>query len=116
MEASFAVSNHRSGCCEVIVLAGELDMATAPALADVLDGMMVIPDHIVFDVSELTFVDSSGLHLLIRASALTEGRIWLKACSGHLRRLLDIAGISQSFCLDDDLDGAHQACMQRRAG
>lgn len=116
MVASFAVSNHRSGCDEVIELAGELDFGTAPHLEAVIDRLMVIPDHIIVDVSELTFIDSTGLRLLLRASTLVEGRIWLKGPSRQILRLLEISGLSKSFCLDDDPELAHDLISQRRAG
>ena len=115
MDASFAVSNYRSDCCEFIELAGELDLATAPHLAAVLDRMTVIPDHIVVDVSQLSFIDSSGLRLLMRASNLMDGRIWLKGCSEPILRLLDIAGVPESFCLEDDHEVAHRVISGLRA-
>ena len=116
MVASFAVSNHRSDCCEVIELAGELDFGTAPHLEAVLDRLLVIPDHIIVDVSELIFIDSTGLRLLLRASTLVEGRIWLRGPSRQILRLLEISGLSKSFCLDEDPELAHDFISQRRAG
>ena len=114
VDASFVVSNHRTGCCEFIDLAGELDLATAPHLEAVLDRMMVIPHHLVVDVSELTFIDSTGLHLLLRASALVNGRIWVKGASRHILRVIDVTGVSEFFCLDDDPDVAHQVIAEQR--
>ncbi len=116
MTASFAVANHRSGCCEVIELAGELDFGTAPHLEAVIDRLKVIPDHIIVDVSELTFIDSTGLRLLLRASTMVEGRIWLRGPSRQILRLLEIAGMSPSFCLVDDPALAHDLITRLRAG
>jgi anti-sigma B factor antagonist len=103
MEASFTVINHRSdsGCCEVIELAGELDVGTAHGLEAILD-RMVISKHIIVDASRLTFIDSTGLHLLLRASNLVEGRIWIKGASRHVSRVLEVSGVSQFFCLEQD--------------
>ena len=101
MAASFAVSNHRTGRCEVIELAGELDMATAPHLEAVLDRMLVIPDQIVVDVERLTFIDSSGLRLLLRASQLVEGRIRLRGCSQQITKVFDISGLTSAFTLEE---------------
>ena len=104
MDAYFTVNNHRakSRCCEVIEMAGELDVSSAPHLENVLDRMMVVPDDIIFDVSELSFIDSTGLKLLTSASTLVDGRIWLKGCNAHLRKLLEITGIDDLFCLEDE--------------
>lgn len=110
MDASFMVKNHRSKsrCCEVIVLAGELDFGTAPHLEAVLDRMMVIPEHIIVDVSQLTFMDSTGLQLLMRASILVEGRIWIKGASRHILRLFDSSGMANFFCFVADRNLAHR--------
>ena len=54
----------------LVALRGELDLAaTAPQVAEVLDGLA--PDaggvrHIVLDLRGLTFMDASGLHALVR--------------------------------------------------
>lgn len=53
----------------LVALRGELDLATAPQVAEVLDGLA--PDaggvrHIVLDLRGLTFMDASGLHELVR--------------------------------------------------
>jgi anti-sigma B factor antagonist len=115
MDASFMVTNRRSGCCEVIEMTGDLDLATAPHLEAVIDRMMVIPDHLIVDMSRLTFIDSTGLRLLLRASTLVEGRIWLKGCSRHVLRLLDVSGLSELFCLEQDRLNGHRAISKGRA-
>ena len=107
MDASFTVRNHRSGTSEVIELAGELDMATAPQLEAVLDEMLIIPDSIVVDVERLTFIDSSGLRLLLRASHLVDGRIHLRGCSEQIAKLFDISGVSGAFTLSASTEGSN---------
>ena len=116
MDASFMASNRRSksGCCEVIQLAGELDFGTAPHLEAVLDRMMVIPEHMIVDVSRLTFVDSTGIRLLLRASKLVEGRIWIKGASRQTARVFDVTGVTDLFCFEDDPVLAHRTISQRR--
>ena len=115
---SFTVTNHRSksGCCEVIGITGELDIATAQHLEAVLDRMTVIPEHIIVDLSQLTFIDSAGLHLLERASKLVEGRIWIKGASHHISRVIDVSGVSELVCLERDPVVAHRTIATRRTG
>ena len=115
MGASFAVRSRRSGCCELIQLSGELALGTADLLEAVLDRMMVIPDHIVFDVSELIFVDSAGLRILVRASQLVEGRIEIRGANRQLRQLLQITGSSSAFCLAQIPEVAHRIISRRRS-
>ena len=97
----FAVRSHGSPRCEFIELAGELDMATAPHLEAILDRLLVIPDQIVVVVERLTFIDSSGLRLLLRASQLVGGRIHLRGCSQQIVELLDISGLSSAFTYEE---------------
>jgi ABC-type transporter Mla MlaB component len=54
-------------------LIGELDLASAPALTEALtsidgDGQLTL------DLSELTFIDSTGLHAILQARTLSERR------------------------------------------
>ncbi len=96
----FSVSARRFGGSEVIVLTGALDMATAPHLVAVLDRMLAVPDQIVVDIGRLTFIDSSWLRLLLRASQLVEGRIRLRGCSDQIPKLFDVSGLSGAFALE----------------
>lgn len=117
MDTSFKVTTHRSRsrCCEVIVLVGELDFTTAQQLEAVLDGMMVIPKHIIVEMSELRFIDSTGLRLLLRASTLVEGRMWVRGASRHVARVLDLSGVAKFFCMEEDPIIAHRMISARRA-
>lgn len=52
----------------VLLLAGELDIDSAPQLTDALSGLLADgPTDVVLDLSALTFLDSTGLSVLIRA-------------------------------------------------
>jgi anti-anti-sigma factor len=57
----------------VVVAGGELDIATAPLLADVVGQLTSIRRYrrVVIDVSALTFVDLHGLRLLDRLTSAT---------------------------------------------
>ena len=94
----------------------ELDFGTAPHLEAVIDRLTVIPDHIIVDVSELTFIDSTGLRMLLKASTMVERRIWLRGASRQILRVLEISGLSTSFCLVDDPALAHDLIARLRAG
>ena len=79
-------------------VAGELDAFTAPQLERTVEGMLMVLDGDVVDIdlSECTFVDSAGLHALLRSahSAARHGlRLILWHPSPTLRRLLAITGL-----------------------
>ena len=50
-----------------VVVQGELDLAAAPMLRDALDGLRREARSTVLDLRELTFMDSSGLRVLLEA-------------------------------------------------
>lgn len=99
-----------------LALHGELDIATVPIVEDRLahvEGVGVAV--IMLDLRELTFIDSTGLHALLRARdrATSNGhRLVLVDASQSTRRLLELT--RTEFLLDDaeavsDLDGFTRA-------
>ena len=61
-------------------LTGELDLATAPALEQAVRGALEAgAERLVLDLANLTFVDSSGLRLLITLSARAPDEGWTLA-------------------------------------
>src|SRR4051794_19238186 len=85
----------------LIVLAGELDVAAAPAVrarVESCEGCRAV----VFDMAEVTFADSSMLKELLRAGeSLREqgGRLLLAGCPPGVRRLLDLTRTTKLFTL-----------------
>jgi anti-sigma B factor antagonist len=81
----------------LVVLAGELDMATAPELAGVLSHLVVKGPHdVTLDFSDLTFIDSSGIAVLVDAQhRLGEvGRqLSIRAPRRTALRVFEIAGL-----------------------
>jgi anti-sigma B factor antagonist len=78
-----------------IAIAGELDAHSAPALRDEL-ATSTGPHDTVVDMSGVTFMDSSGLRVLIDAhqrAADSDSRLVLSAPSTSVRRVLEIAGV-----------------------
>jgi anti-sigma B factor antagonist len=66
----FSFHIDRAGARVTVRLEGELDLATAPAFeAEVerIEGAELV----VFDLRELTFIDSTGLQVILRADAAT---------------------------------------------
>jgi anti-anti-sigma factor len=73
-------------------LDGELDMATADGLMDVLRTTTDTDDPIELDFSGVTFMDSSGLRALLQAARSEDcGPVVVKDPSPQVRRLLEIS-------------------------
>jgi anti-sigma B factor antagonist len=90
----------------VVVLVGELDLDTAPRLSRVLDPLVKEgPTEIVIDLSELAFIDSSGIAALVAAQQnLAEHgrRLSLVSPKPFTRKLLEIVGLVEFLGVRDD--------------
>jgi anti-sigma B factor antagonist len=67
-DTAFTVSREVAGASVRLVLAGELDMSTAPVLEDALRDETLSGSSIVIDLDRLDFIDSSGIMVLVRAT------------------------------------------------
>jgi anti-sigma B factor antagonist len=74
-------------------LEGELDMATAEDLSEILRTAATKGDPLVLDFSGVSFMDSSGLRALLERSAQPNGngRVVILNPSPQVRRVLDIS-------------------------
>lgn len=93
------------GAVHTIALTGELDHQTAPRLHEALTRLrLAADDHLVLDLAELTFCDSSGLGAFISAHelALAAGAaVELRTPSPMLTRMLRTTGLAELFTLHD---------------
>jgi anti-anti-sigma factor len=74
-------------------LTGELDLSTAKQLSSALDPEIDMGGDIVLEVHDLTFMDSTGLQVLIRSSLQLagRGRIILRDPGNLVRSILELA-------------------------
>jgi len=86
-----------------IHLLGELDMSTAPALRERLLGLAGDgPTHVTIDLSALSFVDSTGLSVLITGLKRIRqqgGDMALRSPTPATRRVLEITGLTEVFSI-----------------
>jgi anti-anti-sigma factor len=84
----------------LVKLSGELDMASAETLRETVDSILgEHPQRIVFELSQLTFMDSSGIAILILASNNVE-RVELLNPQTIVRRVIEVAGLTGILWLD----------------
>ena len=98
----------------VVELAGELDLYNAHAVRDALLGEAEKrPQRLVVDLSRVTFIDSTGLGVLIEArTKLQNRRAFLLASPGlETRRALEISGLDRHFAVHESLDAALAASL-----
>ncbi len=95
---NFAVEVAFEGDVRVAWLAGELDLAASPWLADALAApTSMMCQRLVLDLSNLGFVDAAGLGAIVRARNTLRshsGELTLRAPSRFAARVLDIAGLA----------------------
>ena len=93
----------------ILVLHGELDMATTSQLQDVAMAQLGVPGlaTLGLDLADITFLDSSGVSVLVelRNDARERGiDVELLAVSRRAARVLTIVGLAQSFGIPPDPD------------
>jgi anti-sigma B factor antagonist len=101
-EPAFAVDHRRFGDRAVVSVSGELDIATAPQLAAVLAlAMGARPAELWIDFTPTTFIDSTGLNTVCAAHDRFDGALTV-ICPPHVRRVFEIAGLTQFLALQSD--------------
>lgn len=104
------VSTRQVGERAVVRAAGEVDLETAPRLGDqALDALRTVSPHLVLDLSGVTFMDSTGLKVLLsiqRRADLAGGSLVIAAASRSVRRILGLTGLDQTFRLQDSVEEA----------
>ncbi|HEX5878555.1 MAG TPA: STAS domain-containing protein [Actinomycetota bacterium] len=96
-----------SGGCTVLELVGEIDMAEAPRLTALLS--QAGSPHFVVDLTRLTFIDSTGLAVLVsgwRQASSTGGSMRLVGPQRAVSKMLQITGLDQVLPIHDSLEQA----------
>lgn len=103
MQSQFRLETRKEGRATVIVVSGELDLASSPALQEELDraaesgaGLVII------DLRELDFMDSTGLSVLVRAHQRADEqgrRLAMVKGPQQVQRLLSLTGVADRLTL-----------------
>jgi len=95
----FSIRIEKETGVALLVVEGEVDLATVPALRTQLDDCATA-DPVVLDLCDVVFMDSTGLQELLRAAARLDGRLHV-ACipDGGVRRLMQVAGVLSALNL-----------------
>jgi anti-anti-sigma factor len=79
----------------VVYLSGELDLTNAGQFSTAIDAALGShPGRLILDASGLTFMDSSGIVLLVSASQRVP-EVQVRDPSPIVRRLIELTGLSE---------------------
>lgn len=111
-DASTVQLSRRAGVLVASVI-GEIDLATAPTLLDTVESELArAPDtmRVVVDLSEVSFIDSSGLNAFVRLErVLTERGAELRLVSPTdrvVRQVFEITHLIEPLRVTGSLDDA----------
>lgn len=88
-----------------VALRGEIDAHSAPAVADRFSTLPVGDGDIVIDMAEVSFMDSSGLRVLLdlhQRAGEAERRLVLRTPSQSVTKLLEVSGLSDHFTVEGE--------------
>lgn len=103
MEAFRVDVTDDDGVVATLKLVGELDAAATDKLRDAANAQMTRGvDRIVLDLSELDFIDSTGLGAMLgvlKRLREKDGELALSAVSPRVQKLLDLTGLDKAFTI-----------------
>jgi anti-sigma B factor antagonist len=104
----------RSDGSTVVALVGELDLYNAHVVREaLLDCCSESPERLVIDLSDVRFIDSTALGVLVEArSRMSNRRAFLLAAPGmETRRALEVSGLDRHFSVHESRDAALNASI-----
>jgi anti-anti-sigma factor len=105
VQSQFRVEVRSEGKAAVVVVSGELDLASGPELEEVLDRHWDPPTELLLiDLREVEFMDSTGLSIIVKAHqkfADAGRRLALVRGTSQVQRLLDLTGVADRLALVD---------------
>jgi anti-sigma B factor antagonist len=99
----FRIDEDRRDGTVVLRLHGELDLASADGVAQRLDALAAAGEAAVLDVDRLSFMDSSGLRVVLQAAETSRERRWQFAMtpgSEAVQRLFESAGVANRLPIE----------------
>jgi anti-anti-sigma factor len=99
--ATLTVTCHDDADATLVTVRGELDVASVGLLEAAILERRPLQRRLRFDLSEVTFFDSTGVRALLQARRMAiedmGGPVELAAASPAVRRVLDMTGASDAF-------------------
>jgi anti-sigma B factor antagonist len=91
------------GTAHVVSVRGEVDIATAPTLGQILGAVLESHEQVVLDLSGVSFIDSTGIGVLMAAARMADadgGGFAIRDPSQSVLRVLELSGVSERLKFD----------------
>jgi len=89
----------------VVAVAGEIDLLTAPQLTAALDEILETTTRpITIDLRETSFLDSAGVHVLVKARQRAPRHLAVICGPGPVLRALELLGLTEPLGVEPGLD------------
>ena len=98
-----------AGGAVVVAPAGEIDLQHSPRLRKLLMELMLDGRAVVVDMSQVEYIDSSGIASLVEAYQMARrggGRFTLASVSAPALRVLHLARLDKVFAIADSVEAA----------
>ena len=96
----------------VVDIRGEIDLSTVPVFKDALSAATEAGSHVIINMTDVTYMDSSGFGTLLSAKKRLRangGSIHLVGCNDVIARMLHITRLNTIFSLHASEDDALRA-------
>lgn len=93
----FNITETREGKHLILALSGRFDAETSPELEEIIKNGLDGVDRLVFDLSDLDYISSAGLRVLLEAKKvmLEQGKMTVRNPSNDVKEILKITGFSK---------------------
>ena len=112
---TLSITSQRNGNAHRVVAVGELDLSTVDSLERALGEIDDGAETIVLDLSGRSFIDSTGIGVLVgvwRLTKATDGCLALASPSRQAQSVLDATGLTKVLSLYSTEEEAVQACAE----
>lgn len=112
-EMDLRLRSRKSGAASVVEVGGEVELHSASQLRDeLMRASEVEKPCVVVDLTRVTFIDSTGLGVLVGAlkRVRERGALSLVCPQRAVRRVFEITGLTQVFPIYDTLEEAVASC------
>ena len=110
-----SLSTHETAGRLVVDVGGEIDVYTSPKLRERLVAVVADgADHLVIDLEDVEFIDSTGLGVLVGILKRTRARggsMSLVCSQDGLLRVFRITGLERVFSIYGSVDAATEPAM-----